>query len=265
MSTKEIQRIFIANRGEIACRIIRACHELGKTAVVGYSDADRHSLAVSLAHEGIYLGASASSESYLSQAKVIEAAKNTKCDAIHPGYGFLSENSTFAAAVVKAGLIFIGPTASAMESLGDKARARAAAIKAGVPVPEGFSKEGATLAEWKKAAEKIGFPLLVKAVAGGGGRGIRKVIRLDELEAAMESAEKEAKSGFGDGQVFLEKCLDSYRHIEVQVLGDSHGNVVALGERECSLQRRRQKVWEESPAPLLSETGRKALLKAAVN
>lgn len=265
MKTKSITKVFIANRGEIACRIIRACHEMGKGAVVGYSEADRHSLAVAQADQSVFLGAAPSAESYLNGEKVIAAAKATGCEAIHPGYGFLSENAAFAAAVEKAGLIFIGPTAKAMEALGDKASARAQAEKAKVSVPPGFSKPDATLKEWKAAADKIGYPVLVKAVAGGGGRGIRKVNKAEELEAALESAGAEAKAGFGDAEVLLEKCLDRARHIEVQVLGDTHGNVVALGERECSLQRRRQKVWEESPAPKLSEKGRTALLTAAVN
>ncbi len=264
LKTREIRKVFVANRGEVACRIIRACHELGKAAVVGYSEADKRSMAVAQADEAVCLGAAVSAESYLNVAKVIGAAKATGCDAIHPGYGFLSENSLFAAEVEKAGLIFIGPTAKAMEALGDKSRARAQAEKANVPVPPGFSKADATAKEWKQAADKIGYPVLVKAVAGGGGRGIRKVNQADELDSAIESAQAEAQSGFGRGEVLLEKCLDRARHIEVQVIGDTHGNVVALGERECSLQRRRQKVWEESPAPKLSAKGRSALLTAAV-
>jgi len=260
----KITKLFIANRGEIACRLLRACRELGISGVVGYSEADKNSLAVTQADEAVWLGPAVSAESYLLGDKVIEAAKRTGCQAIHPGYGFLSENSGFAAAVEKAGLIFVGPTATAMEALGDKARARAQAEKAGVPTPPGFFKAGASAAEWSAAAAKIGFPVLVKAVAGGGGRGIRKVNKAEELSAALESASAEAKSGFGEAQVFLEKCLDRARHIEIQVMGDEHGNVIALGERECSLQRRRQKVWEESPAPKLSAQGRAALLDSAV-
>ena len=259
-----ISSLLIANRGEIACRIMRTCRVLGIQSVAVYSDADVAAKHVREADEAIWIGASAATESYLDGARIIEAAKQSGAEAIHPGYGFLSENAAFARAVADAGLIWVGPKADTIESMGLKDRAKAIAEEAGVPVLPGYRGEAQDAKSLTKEAESIGFPLLIKAVAGGGGRGIRLVSKASELKAELESAVREAESAFGDGRVMLEKLVEQPRHIEVQVFGDSHGNAVHLFERDCSLQRRRQKVVEEAPAPGMPDQVREAMCGAAV-
>ncbi len=259
-----ISSLLIANRGEIACRIMRTCRALGIRSVAVYSDADSAAKHVREADEAVWIGAAAATESYLDGARIIEAAKQAGAEAIHPGYGFLSENAAFARAVADAGLIWVGPKADTIESMGLKDQAKAIAEDAGVPVLPGYRGEAQDAKTLTKEAESIGFPLLIKAVAGGGGRGIRLVSKAGELKAELESAVREAESAFGDGRVMLEKLVEQPRHIEVQVFGDSHGNAVHLFERDCSLQRRRQKVVEEAPAPGMPEDVREAMCGAAV-
>jgi len=259
-----ISSLLIANRGEIACRIMRTCQVLGIRSVAVYSDADARAKHVREADDAVWIGASAATESYLDGARIIDAAKQVGADAIHPGYGFLSENAAFARAVVDAGLIWVGPKADTIESMGLKDRAKAIAEDAGVPVLPGYRGEAQDAKALITEAEKIGFPLLIKAVAGGGGRGIRLVSKASELKDELESAVREAEAAFGDGRVMLEKLVEQPRHIEVQVFGDSHGNAVHLFERDCSLQRRRQKVIEEAPAPGMPEDVRAAMCDAAV-
>ena len=259
-----LKKVLIANRGEIACRIIRAAERLGIATVAVYSDADAKALHVEAAGEAVHIGPSPAPESYLRIDKIIAAAKATGADAIHPGYGFLSENADFAEAVVEAGLIFIGPTAAAMRALGGKAAAKEIAIKAGVPVVPGYQgakQDAKTLA---REAAKIGYPVMIKAVAGGGGRGMRLVEREGDLAELLESAKREAEQAFGNPAVLIEKVVVRPRHIEVQVFGDRHGNVVHLFERDCSLQRRNQKVIEEAPAPGMSAALRAKMCGAAV-
>ena len=259
-----LKKILIANRGEIALRIIRACHELGIEAVAVYSEADRLSPHVMAADEAYLIGPPPSAESYLQAEKLIEVAKRAGCDAIHPGYGFLAERAPFAAAVEEAGLVFIGPSAEAISAMGDKTEARRRMIEAGVPVVPGTSEPIADSVGAERIAEEIGFPVLLKAAAGGGGRGMRIVERPEEMASAFEAASREALTAFGDGSVYLEKYLDGPRHIEIQVLADAHGNIVHLGERECSIQRRHQKMVEEAPSPVLSPELREAMGNAAV-
>ena len=259
-----ISSLLIANRGEIACRIMRTCRALGIHSVAVYSDADSAAKHVREADEAVWVGAAAATESYLDGARIIEAAKQAGADAIHPGYGFLSENAAFARAVADAGLIWVGPKADTIESMGLKDRAKAIAEEAGVPVLPGYRGDAQDAKALTKEAEAIGFPLLIKAVAGGGGRGIRLVSKASELKDELKSAVREAESAFGDGRVMLEKLVEQPRHIEVQVFGDSHGNAVHLFERDCSLQRRRQKVVEEAPAPGMPEDVREAMCGAAV-
>ncbi|MBN1537996.1 MAG: acetyl-CoA carboxylase biotin carboxylase subunit [Anaerolineales bacterium] len=248
------RKVLVANRGEIAVRIIRACRELGIRTVAVFSDADRQSLHVRYADEAYCLGAAPSRESYLRADKIIEIAKVCHCQAIHPGYGFLAERADFALACQDAGLNFIGPRPSAIAAMGDKAVARATVSRAGVAVVPGTEGEGALSDEDLLAlAPKIGFPLLVKATAGGGGKGMRQVNSLEEMPSLLQSARREAESSFGDGNVYLEKLVDGARHIEFQILADDQGNVIHLGERECSLQRRHQKLLEESPSAFVGE------------
>ncbi len=251
-------RVLVANRGEIAVRIIRALHELDVEAVAVYSTADREALHVGLADRAVCIGPPSATESYLRIANVIAAAETTGCEAVHPGFGFLSENPAFVRACVENGLVFIGPPADVMEKTGDKARAKAEMRAAGVPLVAGT--EGvATLAEIRIAAAEIGFPVLLKATAGGGGKGMRIVDEPDELAAAFAAASAEADAAFGDGSMYLEKALVPARHVEIQVLCDGQGGVLTLGERECSIQRRHQKLIEESPSAALTPETREAM------
>jgi acetyl-CoA/propionyl-CoA carboxylase, biotin carboxylase, biotin carboxyl carrier protein len=255
--------LLIANRGEIAVRVIRACRALGIRSVAVYSDADRTSPHVALADAAVRIGAASPAESYLNVERIIAAARETAADAIHPGYGFLAENASFARAVASAGIRFVGPSPDAMESMGDKLGARRTMARLGIPIVPGSDPDAdpTTLPELGRA---IGFPLLVKAAGGGGGRGMRRVDEASQLEDALAAASHEAQSAFGDPRVYVERVVERARHIEVQVLADRHGNVVHVFERECSLQRRFQKVIEEAPAPSLSDGVRRGLLEAAV-
>jgi acetyl-CoA carboxylase biotin carboxylase subunit len=264
MGKPAFQKILIANRGEIAVRVIRACHEMGIHTVAVYSDVDRTALHVRFAHEAFHIGASPSTESYLRIDRIIDAARNSGADAIHPGYGFLAENAEFASACREAGLVFIGPPPEAMEAVGDKVRARELMSDAGVPVVPGTPPlDGDAKAVAKQAAE-IGYPVLLKAAAGGGGKGMRIVRGADELPSLLDQARGEAASAFGDDTVFLEKFIERPRHIEVQVLADTRGNCIHLGERECSIQRRHQKLIEECPSPVVDGATRQHLGELAV-
>lgn len=256
-------KILIANRGEIAVRIIRACKEMGISTVAVYSEADRYALHVSLADESICIGPALAKDSYLNMTAILSAAIVTGAEAIHPGYGLLSENPRFASLCAECNIVFIGPDASIITQMGDKDQARKTMRSAGVPViPGGDVME--SLEEALQAADAIGYPLLIKARSGGGGRGIRKVNSHEEFETAYKTASTEAESAFGDGAVYLEKFLYPAKHVEVQILGDSYGNVICLGERECSIQRKNQKLLEESPSPALSEETRKKLHETAL-
>jgi len=259
-----MKKIFIANRGEIAVRIIRACRELGITSVIGYSDADRASLAVRMADEAYRIGPPASAESYLNIPVLIETIKRTNCDAVHPGYGFLSERPAFAAACEENGITFIGPKSKIIDLMGDKTRARRAVSKANMPVVPGTMEPIQDAAEAKKIATEFGFPVMIKAAAGGGGKGLRVVNSATELESAIQIAQSEAQSAFGDSSIYIEKKIESPHHVEIQVIADHHGNVVYLGERECSIQRRHQKVIEETPSPFISDDVRKQMCEVAV-
>ena len=258
------KKLLIANRGEIAVRIARACRELGISPVAVYSDADRASLHVRYADEAVNIGPAPSTESYLSIEKIIAAAKRTGAQAIHPGYGFLSENATFAEAVEQAGLVLVGPPATAMKMMGSKTSARHAAIAAGVPVVPGTTSSVASIEEAIKTAEEIGFPVMLKAAAGGGGKGMRLVRSRDEIASALSMAQSEALSSFNDASVYIEKYIERPRHIEIQLMADQVGHTVYLGERECSLQRRHQKVVEECPSPVVDEDLRKRMGEASV-
>lgn len=262
---KKIQKILVANRGEIALRIMRTARELGIATVAVYSDADRNALHTRFADEAVHLGPSPSGESYLNIEKILAAARVSGADAIHPGYGFLSEKEAFAAAVEAANLTFIGPSASSMGLMGSKIAAKEAVSKYGVPLVPGLSKPIEDLVLAKDIAAKIGYPVLIKASAGGGGKGMRIVDREADFEAQMQRAVSEAKSSFGDGSVFIEKYITTPRHIEFQIFGDKHGNVVHLFERECSIQRRHQKVIEEAPSSVLTPELRAKMGEAAVN
>jgi len=257
-------KVLIANRGEIAIRILRACRELGIKTVAVYSSADKNAQHVQLADEAILLGGAVPKESYLNLDKLIQAALDSKTDAIHPGYGFLSENGSFAAAVESAGLTFIGPSADSIRLMGDKAESKVMMKAAGVPTVPGFEGLG-SIDEFKKAANEIGFPVLVKAAAGGGGKGMRVVNTEDELAESVEAAKREALNSFGDERLLIEKYLADAHHVEIQVFGDTHGNLLHLFERECSVQRRHQKIIEESPSPLLTPEIRAKMGDAAVN
>jgi acetyl-CoA carboxylase biotin carboxylase subunit len=257
------KKVLIANRGEIAVRVIRACREMGITSVAVYSDVDRGSLHVSKADEAYPVGPAAAQESYLNVSRILEVAKRCGAEAIHPGYGFLSENAKFARACAEAGIKFIGPPPSAMELMGSKTRARTAMQAAGVPMVPG-SARGLSLAEAEEMAVKVGFPVMIKAAAGGGGKGMRLVKTAAELKSSFETAQSEALRAFNDGEIYLEKFIEDPRHIEIQVLGDEHGNVVYLGERECSVQRRHQKVIEEAPSAIVDQEMRQRMGAVAV-
>ena len=263
MSETEIRRVFVANRGEIAVRIVRACKALGLESVVGFSAADRDSLAVRMADRAVCLGPAPSSASYLKVDTLIAAALGTDCQAVHPGYGFLSERSQFARACVDAGLTFIGPTAEAIDRMGDKINAIAEAKRVGVPVVPGKERLE-SVAELVEAANEMGYPCLLKATAGGGGRGMRVVRSASEAASAFSSAQAEALAAFGNGTLYLEKYIEEARHIEIQVLADHHGNVCHLYERDCSVQRRHQKLIEESPSPALDAKTRAEMAQAAL-
>jgi acetyl-CoA carboxylase biotin carboxylase subunit len=261
----KIRKILVANRGEIALRIMRSAREMGIRTVAVYSEADREALHVRFADEAVLIGPPASSESYLRMEKIIAAAKSTGADAIHPGYGFLSENEDFAKLVEDEGLIFIGPSAASIELMGSKLAAKAAVAKFNVPLVPGTSEPISDVNEAKKIASKIGYPILIKASAGGGGKGMRIVQNESEFQEQMERAIGEATSAFGDGSVFIEKYVTKPRHIEFQIFGDKHGNVIHLFERECSIQRRHQKVVEEAPSSILTPERRNAMGEAAIN
>ncbi|HVB99507.1 MAG TPA: acetyl-CoA carboxylase biotin carboxylase subunit [Candidatus Dormibacteraeota bacterium] len=258
------RKILVANRGEIAARIIRACREMGILTVAVYSEVDRTSLHVQMADEALPIGPAASRESYLSIHKIIDAARRTGCSALHPGYGFLAEDAALARACDAAGLVFIGPTPEAMERLGSKTEARQVARRAGVPTTPGALDAIADLAGARSMAREIGFPVLLKAVAGGGGKGMRAVESDSQLDGAWRDAGSEAANAFGDGRLYIEKYLPRPRHIEIQIFGDHEGHIVHLGERECSIQRRHQKVVEESPSPVVDPALRRAMGEAAV-
>ncbi|MEX1994984.1 MAG: acetyl-CoA carboxylase biotin carboxylase subunit [Steroidobacteraceae bacterium] len=259
-----LQRLLIANRGEIACRIIRTCRRLGIHAIAVYSEADRNALHVRNADEAVCIGPAAARESYLHIEAVIAAARATRADAIHPGYGFLSENAAFAEACAAAGIRFVGPQAEAIRRMGLKHEAKAIVSAAGVPVVPGYMGEDQSAARLAREAARVGFPLLVKAVAGGGGKGMRVVRTPEELPEAAAGARGEARNAFGDDRLMLERFLERPRHIEVQVFGDCHGGCVHLFERECSVQRRYQKIIEESPSPFINQSTRDAMTAAAV-
>jgi acetyl-CoA carboxylase biotin carboxylase subunit len=258
------KKILIANRGEIAVRVIRACRDMNIKTVAVYSEADKTALHVRLADEAYFIGASPSVESYLNIIKIIEVAKQCGADAIHPGYGFLSENANFVRAVNDAGIIFIGPPPEAMEAMGSKTEARKVVIAANVPVVPGTTEPLQTYEEAKELADTFGYPIMLKASAGGGGKGMRLVESENELRSALETAQSEAASAFGDSSVYLEKAIVRPRHIEIQIFADTHGNCVHLGERECSIQRRHQKVIEECPSPINSIELRIKMGEAAV-
>ena len=258
------KKILIANRGEIAVRVIRACREMGIQSVAVYSDVDRAALHVRKADEAYHLGPAAAAESYLNIPKILAAAKRSGADAIHPGYGFLSENPRFAHACAEAGVKFIGPTAAAMEMMGSKTRARQHMQVAGVPFVPGTSRGVESEEEAARVAEKVGYPVMLKAAAGGGGKGMRLVHSADQLRSALDGAQSEAQRSFGDSEVYIEKAILNPRHIEMQVLADEHGNTVYLGERECSIQRRHQKVLEESPSPIVDAEMRRRMGEVAV-
>lgn len=260
------QKVLVANRGEIAVRVIRALRERGIPSVAVYSDVDRPSLAVRMADEAIAIGPAPSTESYLRIDKILDAARQTGADALHPGYGFLSENAEFAQACEDSGIVFIGPSAASIRAMGSKTAARRLAKQAGTPILPGTEDPVSDPAEARRIAAEIGYPVLLKAAAGGGGKGMRRVDRAEDLESALRDATSEAERAFKSCEVFIEKLVLRPRHIEVQIFGDRHGNLVYLGERECSIQRRHQKVVEECPSPLVAEYPemRRAMGEAAV-
>jgi acetyl-CoA carboxylase biotin carboxylase subunit len=258
------RKILIANRGEIAVRVIRACRDLGITPVAVFSEADANALHVRMSDEAYCIGPPPSAQSYLNIDAIIAAAKKANAEAIHPGYGFLAENAEFAAAVKAAGLIFIGPTPEAMEVMGSKTSARRAAIAAGVPIVPGTTEPLKSLAAARDTAAELGYPVMLKAAAGGGGKGIRQVAAESELHSALETAKSEADAAFGNNDIYLEKVVERPRHIEIQIFADTHGQVLHLGERECSIQRRHQKVIEECPSPINDPDLRQRMGDAAI-
>ena len=258
-----IRKVLIANRGEIACRIIRTCREMGIATVAIFSDADENALHVELADEAIHIGGSEPSESYLSTHRILDAAFRSGADAIHPGYGFLAENAGFAYVVISSGLIFIGPPPEAMEAMGDKRTAKM--MLQGVPFVPGYIDADQGDEVFLAAADEIGYPIMIKASAGGGGKGMRQITRREDMSEALAAARREARQSFGDDTLMLERALQKPRHIEVQIAGDQHGSVIALGERECSIQRRHQKIIEECPSPALNSDLRRQLFEAAVS
>jgi acetyl-CoA carboxylase, biotin carboxylase subunit len=260
-------KLFIANRGEIACRVIRACRTLGVTSVIGFHEVDRSSLGVRLADFSVQLVCDQGESpraAYLDIPQIVAAAKRTGCEAVHPGYGFLSENAAFATACTEAGLVFVGPSAECIARLGDKNQAREVMKSAGLPLVPGSDGPCQSLEEVVSLAADIGYPVLIKAAGGGGGRGMRRAYNEGELRVGFDQARREALASFGNDSVYLEKYIQKPRHIEIQILADSHGNVIHLGERECSIQRRFQKMLEEAPSPFLDEASRQAMGDAAV-
>lgn len=264
LKKRKIRSLLVANRGEIAVRILRACSELGIRSVAVYSDVDRSSLHVRMADYAYALHGTTATETYLEQEKLIEIARQANVDAIHPGYGFLSENSNFADRVEKEGFIFVGPPSAAIRLLGDKTKARRLARELGIPTVAGASEAIDNDMKALELADEIGFPLLLKAAAGGGGKGMRVVRKKEEFAGFLHTARSEARSAFGDDRVYVEKYMDKPRHLEIQLLADNHGNIISLGERECSIQRRHQKVIEESPSMAVTEPMRKQMSEAAI-
>lgn len=260
-----MKKLLVANRGEIALRVMRSAREMGIKTVAVYSDADRNALHVRYADEAVHIGPAPSNQSYLVGSKIIEACKLTGAEAIHPGYGFLSENAAFARQVREAGLILVGPSPEAMEVMGNKLSAKAAALKYNIPMVPGTEEAVTDVNDAKNRAAEVGFPILIKAAAGGGGKGMRIVDSVEDFEEQMQLAVSEATSAFGDGSVFIERYVSSPRHIEIQVLGDTHGNIVHLFERDCSVQRRHQKVIEEAPSSVLTPEIRQQMGKCAVD
>ena len=261
---KPIQKVLVANRGEIAIRICRTLREMKLGSVAIYSEADQDAAHVFAADEAHPVGPAPAAQSYLNAERVLEVARRAEADAVHPGYGFLAESAAFAEQVREAGLVWIGPSPEAIRSLGDKLNARAIALKAGVPVLPGTETPGSDAADLRRAADRVGYPVALKAAAGGGGKGMRRVNSAEELEQALRLTQGEAKNAFGDDRIYLERWLERPRHIEVQLLGDVHGNVIALGERDCSIQRRHQKLVEETPSPALDDAKRAELWALAV-
>jgi len=260
----DIKKVLIANRGEIALRVIHSCKELGIKTVAVYSRPDAASPHVLHADESVFIGEAASSESYLVMDKIVDAVKKTGADAVHPGYGFLSENATFAERCKKENIIFIGPEPHAIEVMGDKTAARELVTKLGIPTPPGLKSELKDLQEASDVADEIGYPILVKAAAGGGGKGMRIVHKREEFESSIKAAKSEAKNAFGDDRIYIEKYLEEPRHVEFQIMADTHGNVVHVFDRECSIQRRHQKVIEEAPCALLTPELRSKMAEAAI-
>lgn len=260
----EIKKILIANRGEIALRVIHSCKELGIKTVAVYSRPDAHSPHVLHADESVFIGEAASSESYLVIDKIVDAVKQTGADAVHPGYGFLSENASFAERCKKEGIIFIGPEPKAIRLMGDKTEARELVTQAGIPTPPGLKSELKDIEEARSVADDIGYPILVKAAAGGGGKGMRIVHKKEEFEASIKAAKSEAKNAFGDDRIYIEKYLEQPRHVEFQIIADTHGNVLHVFDRECSVQRRHQKVIEEAPCAILTPELRAEMAKSAI-
>ncbi|MFA7424581.1 MAG: biotin carboxylase N-terminal domain-containing protein, partial [Desulfosarcinaceae bacterium] len=257
------QKLLIANRGEIALRVMRTCRRLGIATVAVYSDADARSRHLTEADEAVHLGPAAAGGSYLALEKIVVAAKETGCQAVHPGYGFLSENAAFARAVTDAGLTFIGPSAEAIALLGDKTASKALAVQAGLPIVPGHPDPVTGVEQALEAARDVGFPVLIKPAGGGGGKGMRIVRQPEEMAAALKACRQEARKAFGDERLFIERFIERPRHVEMQILADQQGHVVFLGERECSVQRRYQKIVEEAPSTVLTETLRRQMGQAA--